>query len=298
MRRALTALLSLVLCMAAHAIESKSASADGVKIHYLEAGKPGNGDTLILLHGYTETSRMWRPWMSEIAGRFHVIAPDLPGIGDSAIPASGIDMETSARRIHALVRSLGIEQAKVVGHDIGLMVAYAYAAQFPAEVSRLALLDAFLPGVAGWEIAYDDPHLWHFRFSGATPEALVHGRERIYFDYFWNGFAADAKHSVPQADRRAYVAAYARDGRMRAGWAYFASWPDTAGQFARLANNRLKMPLLTLGGEKSMGTLLARQGKLVADDVTSVVLPGTGHWVMEERPSETRRALLEFLSSH
>jgi len=186
----------------------------------------------------------------------------------------------------------------VVGHDIGLMVAYAYAAQFPAEVSRLALLDAFLPGVAGWEIAYDDPHLWHFRFSGATPEALVHGRERIYFDYFWNGFAADAKHSVPQADRRAYVAAYARDGRMRAGWAYFASWPDTAGQFARLANNRLKMPLLTLGGEKSMGTLLARQGKLVADDVTSVVLPGTGHWVMEERPTETRRALLEFLSSH
>jgi len=130
------------------AIESRSAEVEGVKLHYLTAGK---GSPLILLHGYAETSRMWKPIMPLLAGRFTVIAPDLPGIGDSAIPADGLDMKTAAIRIHALARSLGVGKARVVGHDIGLMVAYAYAAQYPAEVEKLVLMDAFLPGVGQWE---------------------------------------------------------------------------------------------------------------------------------------------------
>src|SRR5277367_2540209 len=166
-------------------VASQTAEVDGVTLHYLTAG---HGPALILLHGYTQTSRMWRPIIPLLAAKFTVIAPDLPGIGDSSIPADGLDMKTAAIRIHALAKSLHIEKARVVGHDIGLMVAYAYAAQFPAETEKLVVLDAFLPGVAGWEAVYNSPAIWHFRFNGATPEELVKGRERIYFESFWNNF--------------------------------------------------------------------------------------------------------------
>lgn len=275
-----------------NAIVSLTAKVDGVKLHYLTAG---DGAPLILLHGYAETSRMWRPIMPLLAERFTVIAPDLPGIGDSAIPANGLDMKTSAVRIHGLARSLGVEKAGVVGHDIGLMVAYAYAAQFPAETEKLVVMDAFLPGVGLWEAIYNNPGLWHFRFNGPTPEALVRGRERTYFEHFWNDFAADKKRSIPAADRKAYAAVYARPGRMRAGWAYFVSFQQAATDFAQLAKTRLTMPVLVIGGEKSLGEALAVQMKLVASEVTVVVLKDTGHWVLEERPKETTDALVKFL---
>ena len=273
-------------------IVSRTAEVDGVQLHYLTAG---HGPTVILLHGYMQTSRMWKPIIPLLAERFTVIAPDLPGIGDSGIPASGLDMKTSAIRIHALARSLGVEKAKVVGHDIGLMVAYAYAAQFPAEVEKLVVMDAFLPGVAGWEPIYNDPNIWHFRFHGPTPEALVKGREHTYFDYFWNDLAADKTRSIPEADRKAYTDAYSRPGRMRAAWAYFASWPELAKDFAQLSQTKLTMPVLSIGGEKSLGNELAQQMKLVASDVTVVVLKDTGHWVLEERGRETTDALVKFL---
>ncbi len=274
------------------AVASGKASAGGVDFHYLTAG---HGPALVLLHGYAETSRMWRPIIPLLAERFTVIAPDLPGIGDSSIPADGLDMKSAATRVHALVRSLGVEKARVVGHDIGLMVAYAYAAQYPAEVEKLVLMDAFLPGVAGGDAVYDNPGLWHFRFHGSTPEALVKGRERIYYDYYWNEFAADKNRSLSEADRRAYTAAYSRPGRMKAGWAYFASFPQAAKDFAELAKTRLPMPVLTIGGEKSLGQVLGDQTKLVASNVTVVVLKDAGHWVLEEDPKGTTEALVKFL---
>jgi pimeloyl-ACP methyl ester carboxylesterase len=230
-----------------------------------------------------------------LAERFTVIAPDLPGIGDSGIPSNGLDMKTAAIRIHALARSLGVQKAELVGHDIGLMVAYAYAAQFPAETQKLVVMDAFLPGVEGWEAVYNNPGIWHFRFNGPTPEALVRGRERIYFDYFWNDFAADKTHSIPEADRRAYVAAYSRPGRLNAGWAYFVSFQQAAEDFAQLSRTKLTMPVLAIGGEKSLGDVLGQQMRLVATHVTVVVLKNTGHWVMEEQPKETNDALVKFL---
>jgi pimeloyl-ACP methyl ester carboxylesterase len=274
------------------AINSRTAEVDGVKLHYLTAG---HGAPLILLHGYAETSRMWRPIMPLLAERFTVIAPDLPGIGDSAIPKDGSDMKTAAVRIHALAHSLGMQQAEVVGHDIGLMVAYAYAAQFPSEVKKLVVMDAFLPGVAGWEPIYNNPALWHFRFNGPTPEKLVQGRERTYFEHYWNDFAADRTRSLPEADRQAYTTAYSRPGRMRAGWAYFITFPQAAKDFAQLSQTKLTMPVLVIGGEKSLGDALAEQMKLVASDVTVVVLKDTGHWVLEEKPKETTDALQKFL---
>jgi len=277
---------------ASQTIASRTAAVGGVKLHYLAAG---HGPAVILLHGYTQTSRMWRPIIPALARKFSVIAPDLPGIGDSAIPANGLDMKNAAISIHALAKSLGVEKARVVGHDIGLMVAYAYAAQFPAETEKLVVMDAFLPGVAGWEDVYNNPGIWHFRFNGPTPEALVRGRERTYFEHFWNDFAADKTHSLPEADRAAYAAAYARPGRMHAGWAYFVSFQQAAKDFAELSRAKLTMPVLAIGGEKANGTVLALQMKIVATDAAMVVLKDTGHWVLEERPKETTDALMRFL---
>jgi len=262
----------------AEPIAARTADVQGVKLHYLTSG---HGAPLLLLHGYAETSLMWRPLMPSLAERFTVIAPDLPGIGDSAI--------------HALMSSLGFQKAEVVGHDIGLMVAYAYAAMYPAETTKLVVMDAFLPGVAGWEGVYNNPGIWHFRFNGPTPEALVRGRERIYFDYFWNDFAADKTRSIPEADRKAYASAYARPGRMKAGWAYFVSFNQAAKDFAELARTPLTMPVLAIGGEKSLGEVLGAQMKSVARDVTVIVLKNTGHWILEENTRETADALTKFL---
>ena len=204
-------------------------------------------------------------------------------------------MKRAAIQIHELVRTLGVSNARVVGHDIGLMVAYAYAALFPSEVGKLALMDAFLPGVQGWEPIYNSPSYWHFRFSGPTPEALVKGRENIYFAFFWNDLAADRKHSIPQADRKAYLAAYSRAGRMRAAWAYFVSWPQTAKDFAQISQTKLNMPVLSIGGDKSLGEALGAQAKLVATDVTVVIVKNAGHWILEEQPKQTSDALVKFL---
>jgi pimeloyl-ACP methyl ester carboxylesterase len=290
---------ALLLCVAisasawaAEPVASREAEVQGVKLHYLTSG---HGAPLLLLHGYAETSLMWRPLMPSLAERFTVIAPDLPGIGDSAIPAEGLDMKTAAVRIHALMSSLGFQKAEVVGHDIGLMVAYAYAAMYPSETTKLVVMDAFLLGVAGWEGVYNNPGIWHFRFNGPTPEALVHGRERIYFDYFWNDFAADKTRSIPEADRKAYAAAYARPGRMKAGWAYFVSFNQAAKDFAQLARTPLTMPVLAIGGEKSLGEVLGAQMKSVARNVTVIVLKNTGHWILEENTRETTDALTKFL---
>jgi len=288
----IAAVVSLGSVQAAEQISVKDAKIDNVQLHYLTAG---HGPAMvILLHGFAETSRMWRPIIPKLAERFTVIAPDLPGIGDSSIPDK-IDMLDAARKVHDLALSLKSDKARVVGHDIGLMVAYAYAAQFPNETEKLAVMDAFLPGVPGWEAIYNAPNIWHFRFNGEYPEKLVQERERIYFEYFWNVLAADKTHSIPEGERKAYTEAYSKPGRMRAAWRYFASWPQLAKDFAQLSQTKLTMPVLSIGGEKSLGNQLGAQMKLVADNVTVIVLPNTGHWILEEKPKETTNALVNFL---
>ena len=288
----LTAILLLCPVQAAEPIAARDAKLDNVQLHYLAAGH--GAATVILLHGFAETSRMWRSIIPTLAEKFTIIAPDLPGIGDSSIPDK-VDMLDAAKQIHELARSLKIEKARVVGHDIGLMVAYAYAAQFPNETEKLAVMDAFLPGVPGWETIYNAPNVWHFRFNGEYAEKLVQGRERTYFEYFWNVLAADRNRSIPEADRKAYTEAYSKAGRMRAAWAYFASWPQLAKDFARLSQTKLTMPVLSIGGETSLGNELGAQMKLVADNVDVIVLPNTGHWILEERKKETTDALVNFL---
>ena len=274
------------------AVESRFADVNGTRLHYLAAGQ---GEPVILLHGYAQTSHMWRPLIAELAKTRTVIAPDLRGIGQSAKPPQGYDKKTMAQDVQALAAALGHRRVRLAGHDIGLMVAYAYAAQFPAAVERIALLDAFLPGVGEWQTVWLLRDLWHFHFYGEVPLQLVAGRERIYFEHFWNDFAADRTRSVPEADRRLYAAAYAEPGGMRAGFEIFHAFEQDAADFARLAQKKLPVPMLVLTGEKASGEFLIQQGRLVADRVEGVVIKGAGHWLMEEAPAQVIPKLLAFL---
>ena len=273
-------------------IESRFLEANGVRLHYLAAGK---GDPVVLLHGYAQNSHMWRPLIAELAKTNMVIAPDLRGFGQSAKPEGGYDKKTMAQDIHALVVALGLGKVRLAGHDIGLMVAYAYAAQYPAEIERIVLMDAFLPGVGDWHNVWLLRDLWHFHFYGKTPLALVEGRERIYFEHFWNDFAADPDHSVSEADRRFYARVLRPAGcharrlrsvpRLRTGWQGFRG----------LRQNEIAMPMLVLSGEKASGDFLIVQGRLVADNVEGVLVKGSGHWLIDEAPDQVIPKLVEFL---
>jgi len=272
-------------------MESRFATVSGVKIHYLISGQ---GDPVVLLHGYAQTSHMWRTLIPELARTHTVIAPDLRGFGDSSKPESGYDKKTMAQDIRAVVASLGLRRVAIAGHDIGLMVAYAFAAQYPDEVVRIALTDAFLPGVGDWTKVWLLRDLWHFHFYGKTPLALVEGRERIYFEHFWNDFAADPAHSVSEADRQVYAAAYAQPGGMRAGFEVFRAFEQDAADLAGFSKTKLKMPMLVLTGEKASGQFLIDQGRLVAENVEGVVVKGAGHWLIDEAPDQVIPKLVAF----
>jgi pimeloyl-ACP methyl ester carboxylesterase len=273
--------------------ESKFAEVNGVKLHYLVAGK---GDPIVLLHGFAETSHMWLPLITKLSDQHTVIAPDLRGFGESSAPEDGYAKAAMAQDIHALVKSLNYDRIRLVGHDIGLMVAYAYAAQYPSEVDRLVLMEAFLPGVGDWNSVFLLRDLWHFHFYGKTPLALVTGRERIYLEHFWNDFAADPARSVSEADRKFYANEYARPGHMKAGMEVFRAFPKDAEDFAGFATTKLTTPLLVLSGEKAGGPFLIEQGRMVATDVEGVLVKGAGHWLMEEAPDQVIPKLVEFLN--
>jgi pimeloyl-ACP methyl ester carboxylesterase len=295
-RLSLVAMLSVAAFAAtarAQVPDSRFADVNGTKIHYLVAGK---GEPIILLHGFAQTNYMWRPLIAELAKTNLVIAPDLRGFGRSAKPPKGYDKKKMAQDIHALAESLGLKRVRVVGHDIGLMVAYAYAAQYPAEVDRIVLMDAFLPGVGDWTKVWLLRDLWHFHFYGETPLKLVTGRERIYLEHFWNDFAADRTKSISERDRRIYAKAYAQPGAIQAGFEVFRNFEQDAKDFAELAKTKLPMPMLVVSGEKAGGQFLIDQGRLVDDNVEGVIVPGIGHWLVDEAPGQVIPVLVKFLT--
>lgn len=277
--------------------QSQTANVNAVTIHYLRAG---TGKTpLLLIHGFGDTSHMWVPLFDEFEKDYTIIAPDMRGLGDSSRPATGYDKKTMAVDIHELVKSLGWQKIYLVGHDIGLMVAYSYAAQYPAEVEKLALLEAPIPGIGDiWEKVYTTPALWHFHFVD-SPIALelVKGRERLFLEHFWQTLSPHPE-TFSEADRQIYAESYAQEGAMRAAFEMFKNFnAQDATDNRKLAANKLPMPVLTIEGDKAMGGALAVQAKLVADKVTSITFADTGHWLMEQRLTETKAALSKFFSN-
>jgi len=277
----------------AQAPKSRFADVNGTRIHYLVAGK---GEPILLFHGYAQNSHMWRPLIGELARTNLVIAPDLRGFGRSAKPAGGYDKKTMAQDMRALAISLRHRRVRIAGHDIGLMVAYAYAAQYRSEVDRVALMDAFLPGIGDWTKVWLLRDLWHFHFYGETPLKLVAGRERIYFEHFWNDFAADRTKSVSERDRRIYAKAYAQRGAMKAGFEVFKAFAQDADDFAGFGKTKLTMPMLVLSGEKAGGQFLIDQGRMVDDNVEGVIVRGSGHWLIDEAPAQVIPKLVSFLA--
>jgi pimeloyl-ACP methyl ester carboxylesterase len=256
----------------------------------------GNGPAVVLLHGYGETGDMWIPLARDLIRDHTVVVPDLRGMGLSSKPPGGFDKKNQARDLAGVLASLGIDRIDLVAHDIGNMVAFAYAATNPDRVTRLVLIDAPVPGVGPWEEITKNPLLWHFRFGGPDMERLVAGRERIYLDRFWNEFSAD-RARFTEAARQHYAALYARPGAMRSGFAQFAAFDqDAEDNRAWLASGgKLTMPVLAVGGEKSFGPMMATVMRAAASNVTEGIVPDSGHWIMEENPAATTKLVRAFL---
>ncbi len=272
--------------------EMREVQANDATIHVRIGGK---GPAVLMLHGYGETGDMWEPLAAEMVKDHTIIVPDLRGMGLSSHPAGGYDKKTQAGDIETVLRSLNIQSVDLVTHDIGNMVGFAFAVQHPDQVSRFVLIDAPVPGVGPWEEILKNPLLWHFRFGGPDMERLVAGRERIYLDRFWNDFSADPSR-FDEASREHYAALYALPGAMHSGFAQFAAFDQDAvdNKTFLATSGKLKMPVLALGGEKSFGLQMAAVMRFAADNVTEGVIPASGHWIMEENPEATVKAVTAF----
>jgi pimeloyl-ACP methyl ester carboxylesterase len=268
-------------------------TAEGVTIHVRTGG---HGPAVVLIHGFGDTGDMWAPLAAELARDHTVVVPDLRGMGLSSHPPEGYDKRTEAADVRAVLAALNIDQAAIVGHDIGNMVAYAYAARYPDKTEKLVVMDAPVLGVPPWDDLVRNPLLWHFSFGGPDAERLVAGRERIYLDRFWNEFAGDPS-KIDEGARVHYAKLYARPGAMRSAFAQFRSFPtDVVDNKASMAT-RLTMPVLAIGGEKSFGANEAVVMRNAAANVTEVVIPNSGHWLMEEQPAATITAIRTFLDA-
>ncbi|WP_447735171.1 alpha/beta fold hydrolase [Rhodanobacter soli] len=273
---------------------TETIAANGTRI-FVRVG--GHGPAVVLLHGYGETGDMWQPLAVTLARNHTVIVPDLRGMGLSAHPDSGYDKKNQGRDISAVLDALHVDKVDVVAHDIGNMVGYAFVAEHRDRVRRFVLMDAPLPGIGPWDEILKSPMLWHFHFGGPDMERLVAGRERIYLDRFWNEFSADPRRFT-EADRQHYARLYALPGAMHDGFAQFAAFDqDAKDNQAFLAQGKLTMPILAIGGEKSFGPTMAVVARAAATNVTGLVIPDAGHWLMEEQPKATIAAVRDFVEA-
>ncbi len=254
----------------------------------------GKGPAVVLLHGFADTGDMWAPLARALYKDHTVIVPDLRGMGLSSQPAGGYDKKTQGVDIAMLMDKLNIQKADLVTHDIGNMVGYALAAQYPDRITKWVVIDAPLPGIGPWEEILKSPMLWHFNFRGPDVERLVKGRERIYLDRFYNELSADPK-KIDEATRNHYAKLYARPGNMHDAFEQFAAFNQDAKDDRRFAEKKLTMPILALGAEKSFGDQQAAIMREVGTRVEGGIITGSGHWIMEEQPEQTVSKVRAFL---
>ena len=251
---------------------------------------------MLLLHGFGDSGDMWAPLAAELSKDHEVIVPDLRGMGLSEHPDVGYTKKNQGADITGVMDALNVRSAALVTHDIGNMVGYALAAQYPARISRWVVIDAPLPGIGNWDTIVRSPLLWHFNFRGPDVERLVQGRERIYLDRFWNELSADPK-KIDEQTREHYATLYARPRAMHDAFEQFGAFSqDATDNKALLAQGgKLQIPILALGAEKSFGDGQAVELRFVGSNVASGIVPKSGHWIMEENPQETVRLASEFL---
>jgi pimeloyl-ACP methyl ester carboxylesterase len=235
---------------------------------YVRVG--GNGPAVVMLHGFADTGDMWAPAVAVLARTHTVVVPDLRGMGLSAHPDDGYTKKNQAADIAGIMDALQIQTTDLVTHDIGNMVGYAFAAQYPARITKWVVIDAPLPGIGNWDEIKQSPLLWHFNFRGPDEERLMAGRERIYLDRFYNELSADPR-KIDEATRQHYAALYARPHAIHDAFEQFGAFnQDAIDNKEMLANNgKLTMPLLALGAEKSFGAAQAEILRLVTTNVTA-----------------------------
>jgi pimeloyl-ACP methyl ester carboxylesterase len=274
-----------------HAQEIKT---NGTTLHVRIGGQ---GPAVVMLHGFGDTGDMWAPAAAALMKTHTVVVPDLRGMGLSAHPEQGYTKKNQAVDIAGVMDALKIDSADLVTHDIGNMVGYALAAQYPTRITKWVVIDAPLPGIGNWEEIKQSPLLWHFNFRGPDEERLVAGRERIYLDRFYNELSADPK-KIDESTRRHYAALYARPHAMHDAFEQFGAFnQDAIDNKALLAKGgKLAMPVLALGGEKSFGSGEADTLRFVATNVTMGIIPGSGHWIMDENPKATTALIVNFLA--
>ncbi len=271
--------------------KSQIATINGVKLHYVTGGK---GEALVLIHGFGENWYVWNRMLPELSKHFTVIAPDLPGVGESGKPASGYDKKTLAADIHALVKKLGYDKAYVVGHDIGLMVAYAYAAQYPAEVKKLVLMEALIPGIEPTFSQNAIRAWWWGFFSWPASGELVNGRAGLFLTNFWP-VASFNKNAFTDAEKAEFIRAYSVPGATTGSFHWFAAFKQDANDNQSFLKTKLKMPVMAMGGDHGAGPVLADHVRVAADDVTETKIKNAGHWLVQEQPQQVQQALLDFL---
>jgi pimeloyl-ACP methyl ester carboxylesterase len=270
--------------------KNQYATVNGVKIHYVIGGK---GEPLLLIHGFGQNWYMWNRLLPELSKHFTVITPDMRGVGESGKPAGGYGKKNMAVDMHELMKKLGYQRASIAGHDIGLMVAYAYAAQFPADVKKIALMDALLPGIEPvWSQVR--AQAWWFGFFGQPHSGeLVSGKVGLFFTDFWPtvGFK---NNSFTQTERNEFIRAYSVPGATTGAFHWFGEFSQDAKDNVKFAKNKLPMPLLALGADHSAGSYLAAHSRLVASNVHEVIIKDSGHWVVQEQTAQVQKALLDF----
>jgi len=277
------------------------AKVNGIRLHYVTAGE---GEPLVLLHGFAQTWYEWRRILPALARRYQVIAPDLRGAGDSEKPPSGYQKKTMAEDIHALVEHLGFERILLVGHDFGAAVGFAYAGAHRQTVRRFVFMEMILPGF-GYEEALRHPFatdglgraIWHIGFLDSPygiPEALISGRERMFLGWFHKNFAYDPS-AIPESDLDEYVRCYSSPGGLRA-LQWYSTHYDDADYFRELAKRPLEMPVLALGGAAFLGDGVRQAMQKVAKDVRGGAIERCGHWIPDERPDYLLDQLLHFFA--
>ncbi|ONJ01389.1 alpha/beta fold hydrolase [Burkholderia cenocepacia] len=272
------------------------AQLDDVRLHYVTGG-PDDGEMVVLLHGWPQTWYTWRHVMPALAeDGYRVVAVDYRGAGESDKPLGGYDKASMAGDIRALVHQLGATRIHLVGRDIGVMVAYAYAAQWPTEIVKLAMLDVPVPGTRIWDEAKAsaDPQIWHFGLHQQRDiaEMLIAGKERAYILDFYKKRTHVA---LSNDDIAVYADAYAAPGALRAGFELYRAFPQDETRFKAFMKHKLPMPVLALAGDKSNGAKELDMARELALDVRGAVAPNTGHWLPDENPAFLTRQLLDFL---
>ena len=269
-----------------------------VRLHYVTAG---TGFPVVLLHGWPQSWYEWRHVMPRLAAEYQVIAPDLRGLGDSSKPLSGYDKKTVGNDIWRLVHDvLGIQRFFLVGHDWGGPTAYAVAAAHPDAVRKLAILDVTIPGDGSPNISQGGRR-WHHAFHQTPdlPEALIAGREDIYFTWFYRNYGARPD-AMSQEDIDEYLRVYRQPGALRAGFSFYRAIPQDVADNAAIATSfKLPMPVLALGGDRSWGRRqeVVESLRRMATNVQGGVIENCGHWMPEEQPEELLRHLLGFFKA-